>query len=84
MMGAESITRKLGSALKLEVGEVNGDGMFSYEKVECLGQCNKAPSLMVNGEVHGGLTAPVEYSISTIPQPCPVKTLLMRLQIACT
>ena len=39
---------------------VNGttpDGLFSVEAVRCIGCCGLAPAVVVNGEVHGKLTA---------------------------
>lgn len=46
--------------LKLGVaeGEVSADGLFSYETVECLGCCDKAPAVQVNlGSYLGPMTA---------------------------
>jgi NADH-quinone oxidoreductase subunit E/NADP-reducing hydrogenase subunit HndA len=35
---------------------LSADGLFSLERVRCLGACALAPALMVNGRVHGRLT----------------------------
>jgi NADH-quinone oxidoreductase subunit E len=43
---------------KLEVcaGEVSGDGMFTVLPTACLGYCDHAPAMMVNGQSYGPLT----------------------------
>lgn len=37
-------------------GETSDDGMFSLERVACLGCCALAPVVMIDGEVHGKMT----------------------------
>lgn len=56
MMGAKRIVEKLQELLETGEGEVSDGGAFSFEKVECLGQCEKAPSMMINKEVYGKLS----------------------------
>ena len=56
MMGAGAVAKNFESILKIQEGQVSGDKMFSFEKVECLGQCEKAPAMMVNDGVYGNLT----------------------------
>lgn len=58
MMGADTVVGNLESLLGVEVGEVSDDGLFSFELVQCLGQCEKAPSMLVNDKVHGKITKP--------------------------
>jgi formate dehydrogenase subunit gamma len=40
----------------LEFGETSADGRVTLEAVYCLGNCACAPSMMVNGELHGRVT----------------------------
>ena len=68
MMDSEIITKKLQSLLKVEQGRKSADGLFSFEKVECLGQCDKAPAMMINKKVYGHVT------------PLKLKTILANLE----
>jgi len=45
-------TRRLG----VRCGETTPDGRITLEAVYCLGNCACAPSMMVNGELHGRVT----------------------------
>ncbi|MCP4338420.1 MAG: hypothetical protein GY799_05915 [Desulfobulbaceae bacterium] len=46
----------MGSSITIPCSVANqGDGLFSIERVECLGQCEKAPAMMINEEVYGYL-----------------------------
>ena len=49
---ADSITRELGIAS----GETTEDGLFTLERVNCLGCCALAPVVEINGHVHAGVT----------------------------
>jgi formate dehydrogenase subunit gamma len=42
--------------LGVEVGATTPDGKVTLEAVYCLGNCACAPSIMVNGELHGRVT----------------------------
>ena len=48
----ESVTREIG----IKPGENTADGRFSFELVNCIGACDKAPAMMINHDVYGGLT----------------------------
>ena len=49
-----ALRRKLG----VREGEATADGLFSFETVECLGCCDKAPAVQVNlGSYLGPMTA---------------------------
>ncbi len=54
--GAELLDETLQSELKTEVGRTTGDGMFTTERVACLGCCSLAPVVMIDNEVYGKLT----------------------------
>jgi len=49
---ADAISRQLG----IESGETTGDGMFTLERVNCLGCCALAPVVEIDGNVHAGVT----------------------------
>lgn len=51
----QTIFKTLEALLGITEGQVTPDGQFSIEKVECLGQCEKAPAMMINEEVYGHL-----------------------------
>ncbi|MBN2094634.1 MAG: NAD(P)H-dependent oxidoreductase subunit E [Candidatus Aenigmarchaeota archaeon] len=42
--------------LGVKLGDTTTDGKFTLEKASCLGQCDKAPSMMVDGKVYTNLT----------------------------
>jgi len=48
----EHATRRLG----VPCGGTTADGRVTLEAVYCLGNCACAPSMMVNGELHGRVT----------------------------
>ncbi len=54
--GSERLRRDLGRLLGIGPGETMGDGLFSLEWVPCLGVCQVAPVLSVNGVLHAGVT----------------------------
>lgn len=67
MMGSDTVVTNLKSHLGTQEGLVSKDGLFSYEQVECLGQCDKAPSMMINDEVYGHVTLQeIEKIISSL------------------
>lgn len=52
---ARDLSSDLQEILGVVEGQVSPDGQFSIETVECLGQCEKAPAMMINEEVYGHL-----------------------------
>ncbi len=48
----ESVERETG----IKPGETTPDGKFSFELTNCIGACDEAPAMMLNGEVHVNLT----------------------------
>ena len=50
------IVESLANELGIGVGETTADGRFSFELTNCIGVCDVAPAMLVNGEVHGDLT----------------------------
>jgi len=53
---SEMIIQAVEKELGIVPGETTADSRFSFELVNCIGQCDKAPAMMVNEDVHGGLT----------------------------
>lgn len=43
-------------AIGIGPGETTGDGRFSLYLTNCIGACDKAPAIMVNHDIYGGLT----------------------------
>ena len=48
----ESITREIG----VKPGETTADGKFTFTLTNCIGECEKAPAMLINDDVHGDLT----------------------------
>ena len=55
-MGADNIYEILKQKLKINDNNISEDGKFSLQKVECLGRCGKAPSIMINRDIYTGIT----------------------------
>jgi NADH-quinone oxidoreductase subunit E/NADP-reducing hydrogenase subunit HndA len=51
--GAEKVVDELKKELKLNVGEVTPDGMFSLDCLRCVGACGLAPVMMIGDKVFG-------------------------------
>ncbi len=54
--GAEGIVDFLKKELDIEMGGTTSDGVFSLMEVECIGACDKAPAIMIDGDHHGPVT----------------------------
>lgn len=54
--GASQILQVLRDELKIDVGQVTEDGLFSLEPARCLGACGLAPVVMIDDKIHGDLT----------------------------
>jgi len=55
LLKANDILAILQKHLGIGVGETTSDGLFTLEFSECLGQCQEAPSMMINDQVYNGL-----------------------------
>ena len=55
MMKSEKIIKILEDLLGIKAGQTSSDNLFTLEYSECLGQCQKAPSMMVNQKVYTSL-----------------------------
>jgi NADH-quinone oxidoreductase subunit E len=54
--GGESLMDHLRASLGVELGGTTADGIFTLLPAGCLGLCEKAPAIMVDGEAYGDLT----------------------------
>ena len=61
--GSERVAKAIFEYLGIESGETTPDGLFTLEKVACLGCCSLAPVIMVNGEAHANLTPDKAVSV---------------------
>ena len=57
MAGSKDILTELHRSLKIDFGETTAEGLFTLESTECLGQCDKAPGMLVDAAFYGNLTA---------------------------
>lgn len=52
MIGNQDILSTVEEQLQINPGETTPDQLFTLEYSECLGQCDKAPVLMINDKVY--------------------------------
>jgi NADH-quinone oxidoreductase subunit E len=55
VMGYESLYAHISKKLSIQFGETTADGRFTLLPVSCLGDCDHAPSLMINDDLHNNL-----------------------------
>lgn len=53
--GAKELQDVMEDALGIELGQTDDQGLFTFEKVACLGCCSLAPVLTINEDTHGRL-----------------------------
>lgn len=56
IMGYESIYKYISEKLSIRFGETTNDGRFTLLPVSCLGDCDHAPSMMINDDLYNNLT----------------------------
>ena len=56
LCGADMVALILAQAIGVKEGETSEDGLFTVERVACIGCCSLAPVMTVNGEAYGRLT----------------------------
>ena len=56
MFGHESVLEYLAGRLGIGTGETTADGMFTLLPVCCVGYCDHAPVMLINGKPYGSLT----------------------------
>lgn len=65
--GAAEIVSALESELGIKMGETTGDGKYSLEFTECVGQCQGTPVITINSTPYVGVSA---QTIPEILQGC--------------
>ncbi len=55
-MNSRALEEFVRGRLRVNFGETTADGRVTLEAVYCLGNCACAPSMMVNGQLHGRVT----------------------------
>jgi NADH-quinone oxidoreductase subunit E len=56
VMGYESLYRHISEKLGIKFGETSADNRFTLLPNSCLGDCDKAPAMMVNNDHYNKLT----------------------------
>jgi NADH-quinone oxidoreductase subunit E len=56
IMGCDRVCERLQQVLGIGWGETTGDGRFTLLPIPCLGACDQAPAMLLDGELHVGLT----------------------------
>jgi len=56
LRGEESVMAHLVSRLGIQPGQTTGDGLFTLLPAGCLGLCEQAPAMMVDGVPYGSLS----------------------------
>jgi NADP-reducing hydrogenase subunit HndA len=64
--GIEPVINKLKEILKIDIGDVTDDRIFSLESVRCLGACGLAPVMVIDQDTFGFLTP--KKAIASIKQ----------------
>jgi NADH-quinone oxidoreductase subunit E len=53
---SEMVASWIGSQLEITPGQTTPDGRFSFERVNCIGACDRAPAMLIDDVVYGDLT----------------------------
>ncbi len=57
LVKGKEVMAALEQELGIAAGQTTPCGLFTLEVSECLGQCQEAPAMMINDQVHAGLDA---------------------------
>ena len=55
LKNSQMIIQSVEEELGIGPGGTTPDGRFSLQLISCIGQCDEAPAMMINNDVHGGL-----------------------------
>ena len=55
MLGADRLHAQAAIASGAQSGDTSADGRFTLLPIVCLGDCDHAPALMIDGDLHGGV-----------------------------
>jgi NADH-quinone oxidoreductase subunit E len=68
MLGYEEVVEYLRARLSVDLGGTSADGRFTLLPVVCLGACDQAPAMLVDWQLHGGLTPDkIDSVLATYP-----------------
>jgi formate dehydrogenase subunit gamma len=56
-MGSDALTADVQARLRVEMKGTTADGRVTLEPVYCLGNCALSPAVMIDGRLHGRVTA---------------------------
>ena len=56
LKNSQMIIKSVEDNIGIKPGETTPDGKFSFQLTNCIGACDKAPAMMINGNVHVNLT----------------------------
>ena len=62
--GAEARVDELRAALGAGPGETTADGRVTFKLVECIGDCDHAPAVMLDGQFLGAATGRQAYAVA--------------------
>jgi NADH-quinone oxidoreductase subunit E len=55
VMGYESVYQYISKKLSIRFGETTPDGRYTLLPISCLGDCDHAPALMINDDLHNNI-----------------------------
>lgn len=55
MMGSDNIKCKLENILNIKIGQTTNDNKFTLLPISCLGNCDKAPVIMINNKTYSNI-----------------------------
>ncbi|HLP16996.1 MAG TPA: NADH-quinone oxidoreductase subunit NuoE, partial [Bacteroidota bacterium] len=55
ILNVDSIKESISSRLGIDYGETTVDGLFTMLPIQCLGTCDHAPALMIDGDLYRDL-----------------------------
>lgn len=55
LKNSRMIIQSVKEELGIGPGDTTPDGKFSLQLINCIGQCDEAPAMMINNDVHDGL-----------------------------
>jgi len=56
-MGSAALAEEIKAQLGIDFHQTSADGAVSLEAVYCLGNCACSPAVMIDGQLHGRVTA---------------------------
>lgn len=57
IVGYENLLQHITDRLDITLGETTQDGLFTLLPIQCLGACDEAPALMIDGRLYTHLTS---------------------------